>query len=32
MREFKLFQEDYNLPIGKWTIETMEFLCETKLN
>lgn len=25
-REFKYFQDDYNLPVGKWTVDTMEFL------
>ncbi|MFT4534909.1 MAG: hypothetical protein ACJA1A_002508 [Saprospiraceae bacterium] len=30
-REFKQFQEDYELPVGKWTVATMMFLFETKL-
>ena len=32
MREFKQFQEDYGLPVGKWTLESMEFLYKSKLN
>ncbi len=30
MREFKRFQEDYNLPIGKWNVATMELLYDLK--
>lgn len=30
-RQFKQFQEDYDLPVGKWTVETMMFLYNTKL-
>jgi len=25
-KEFKQFQYDYDLPVGKWTVETMQFL------
>ena len=30
MKEFKLFQEDYELPGGKWTVEAMEFLYQKR--
>ena len=30
MREFKKFQYDYDLPVGKWNVDTMEFLYQSR--